>query len=144
MLPKAGAPAYGQRSRELTHVNLGAGFRTTRVRARRTLRAVATLREQLEMNLSGILVTADPAQLASVLHALTDLPGLEVHQHDASTGRIVVVQEASCIDDEVSGFMRIRSLPHVLNVDLVCHCFEDDAACTPADADPGPAPSLVA
>lgn len=88
-------------------------------------------REHTDMNLSGILVTADPSQIDPVLQALGSLPGLEVHQHDAATGRIVVVQEAPCIDDEVSGFMRIRSLPHVLNVDLVCHCFEEDAACAP-------------
>jgi nitrate reductase NapAB chaperone NapD len=88
------------------------------------------------MNLSGLLVTAEPAQVHTVIEALTRMPGLEVSQHDAATGRIVLVQEASAIDDEVDGFMRIRALPHVLNVDLVCHCFGDDMGTTvpPGDA----------
>jgi nitrate reductase NapAB chaperone NapD len=77
------------------------------------------------VNLSGILVTADAAHLGTVLAALEDLPGVELHQHDAQTGRIVLVQEAADVDGEVAGFMRIRQLPHVLNVDLVCHCFGD-------------------
>jgi len=47
------------------------------------------------MNLSGILVTAVPARLAEVTAALDAMPGLEVRQSDAATGRIVVVQEAA-------------------------------------------------
>lgn len=78
------------------------------------------------MNLSGILVTADAARLASVMDELALLPGIELQQHDEQTGRIVLVQESSGIDNEVAGFMRIRGLPGVLNVDLVCHYFGDD------------------
>lgn len=78
------------------------------------------------MNLSGILVTADVTRLASVVQALEHLSGIEVRQHDAQTGRIVIVQEASDVDGEVEGFMRIRQLPDVLNVDLICHYFGDD------------------
>ncbi len=84
------------------------------------------------MNLSGILVTAAPAHLAEVTAALAVLPGLEVRQTDAATGRIVVVQEAAEIGAEMDGFMRIRALPHVINVDLVCHYFGDEPPETPA------------
>ena len=79
------------------------------------------------MNLSGVLVTAVPDRLAEVAGALAALPGVEVRQTDAASGRIVVVQEAAEIGAEVDSFMRIRALPHVLNVDLVCHYFGDEA-----------------
>lgn len=78
------------------------------------------------MNLSGILVTADVTRLTDVMQALERLPGIEVRQHDAQTGRIVIVQEASDVDSEVEGFMRIRQMPDVWNVDLICHYFGDD------------------
>lgn len=90
------------------------------------------------MNLSGILVTAVPARLAEVTAALAALPGLEVRQTDAATGRIVVVQEAAEVSDEMDGFMRIRALADVINVDLICHYFGDEA---PEDP-PHPLPSI--
>jgi nitrate reductase NapAB chaperone NapD len=78
------------------------------------------------MNLSGILVTAEPLELASVLADLALLPGVEVTHSDATLGRIVIVQEADDVGAEVTSFSRIRSLPHVINADLVCHYFGDD------------------
>lgn len=63
-----------------------------------------------------------------MLEQLGGLPGVEVAQSDAATGRIVVVQEAPDIGAEVAAFGRIRALPHVINVDLVCHCLGDEAA----------------
>ncbi len=84
------------------------------------------------MNLSGILVTALPARVAEVCAALNALPGLEVRQADAATGRLVVVQEADEVSAEMDGFMRIRALPDVLNVDLVCHYFGDETPEPPA------------
>lgn len=88
------------------------------------------------MNLSGILVTAVPDRLAEVTAALAAMPGLEVRQSDAATGRIVVVQEAAEVGDEVDGFMRIRALADVINVDLVCHYIGDEAPETPAQPQP--------
>jgi len=79
------------------------------------------------MNLSGILVTAEPAALPTVLASLATLPGIEVHEVDAVRGRIVVVQEACDVGAEMDGFTRIRALPHVINADLVCHYFDDGA-----------------
>ena len=82
----------------------------------------------IALNLSGLLVTADAARLPVLLPLLRALPGVEVAQADATTGRIVVVQEAPDIGAEVEAFGRIRALPHVINVDLVCHCLDDEAA----------------
>lgn len=78
------------------------------------------------MNLSGILVTALPEHVAEVAQSLSTLPGLEVHQTDTARGRLVVVQEAATVGEEVEGFKRIRSVPHVVAVDLVQHYFEED------------------
>lgn len=86
------------------------------------------------MNLSGIVITADPSHVERVLEALSASPGLEVHGSDAATGRIVVVQEAGDVGAEVDGFSRLRALPHVLAADLVCHWFGDEG---PADPPPG-------
>ena len=50
------------------------------------------------MNYSGIAVLAEPTAVPDVVDALRALPGVEVHQVDAATGRIVVVQEAEHVD----------------------------------------------
>jgi len=78
------------------------------------------------MNISGIIVTALPEHVAEVAQSLSVLPGLEVSQTDAPSGKLVVVQEAASVGDEVEGFKRIRALPHVMAVDLVQHYFEND------------------
>lgn len=84
------------------------------------------------MNLSGILVVAAPGRFDDVLAALRTLAGVEVHQTDVNTGRIVVVQEAPSIDAETDGFTRIKALPGVVDVALVYHRLDD--AAPPADA----------
>ncbi len=83
------------------------------------------------MNLSGILVVAAVEHIDKVLAQLRELSGVEVHEVDHAGGRIVVVQEAQDVDAEVAGFMRIRTLPHVLAADLVCHYFGEQAAAEP-------------
>ncbi len=78
------------------------------------------------MNLSGIFVVARPQWQAEVVEALNALPGVEVHQVDASTGRIVVVQEAADIHAEIEGVKRIQALPHVVMAEMVYHYLADD------------------
>lgn len=78
------------------------------------------------MNLSGILVVARPERLSTVIRELNALPGVEVHQVDAATGRIVVVLEASDILGEIEGLKRIKALPHVLVAEMVYHYLADD------------------
>jgi nitrate reductase NapD len=86
------------------------------------------MRRGRAVNLSGIVVVAAPGRLEEVVAALPGLPGVEVHHTDAAASRIVVVQEAPSIDDEVDGLTRIRALPGVACADLVYHYFADDAA----------------
>lgn len=85
-----------------------------------------TLNGTSSINLSGILVAARPAWLATVKAALEALPGVEVHQVDEVTGRIVVVQEAPDIHAEIEGLRRIQALPHVVMAEMVYHYFADD------------------
>lgn len=79
------------------------------------------------MNLSGIVVSVEVDHVDAVLAALAALDGVDIAQHDRASGRIVVVQEAGDVDDEVAGFLRIRALPHVINADLVCHYFGEQS-----------------
>ncbi|MBL8327141.1 MAG: chaperone NapD [Rubrivivax sp.] len=96
-------------------------------------------RNPASMNLSGILVTAEAAQIDAVRAALAQLPGVTVDRFDRGTGRLVVIQEAADVQAEMAGFLRIRALPHVLATDLVVHHFEP-----PGQGDPGPAPTAAA
>lgn len=91
------------------------------------------------MNLSGILVVARPERLSAVISELNALPGVEVHQVDEATGRIVVVQEAEGVDAEVEGLKRIQATPGVALATLVYHYFGDEADATAVTADPVPA-----
>ena len=85
----------------------------------------------MHMNLSGILVVSAPADIDAVLAHLASIDGVEVDRVDRGSGRIVVVQEAADVAAEVAGFGRIRALPQVLSVDLVCHYFGDAPAGEP-------------
>ena len=78
------------------------------------------------MNLSGILVMANPTWHGKVVEALRALDGVEVHQVDAETGRIVAVQEAEDINAEVAGLRAIKALPHVIMAEMVYHYVADD------------------
>ncbi len=78
------------------------------------------------MNLSGIVVVARPERLTAVLRELDALPGIEVHQVDEATGRIIVVQEALDILEEIEGLKRIKALPHVVVAEMVYHYIADD------------------
>jgi periplasmic nitrate reductase NapD len=80
------------------------------------------------MNLSGILVMVAPAHTAEMARRLATLPGIDVHQQDEATGRIVVTQEAPSVADEVEGLKRIKALPGVELAEMVYHYFEGDAA----------------
>lgn len=78
------------------------------------------------MNLSGILVSAKSEHLATVVEALRTLEGVEVHQVDEPTGRVVVVQEAEDIRAEMAGLRHIKTLPNVMMAEMVYHYIADD------------------
>jgi periplasmic nitrate reductase NapD len=67
-----------------------------------------------------------PEHVVEVAQSLSALQGLQVFQTDAASGKLVVVQEAASVGEEVEGFKRIRAVPHVIAADLVQHYFEED------------------
>jgi nitrate reductase NapAB chaperone NapD len=77
-------------------------------------------------NLSGILVVAAAERVEAVRAALEAFPGVDVHQVDRETGRMVVTQEAPDVPAEVAGLKRIQSLPDVVMAEMVVHWFEGD------------------
>ena len=78
------------------------------------------------MNISGILVVVPPQRVVSTIERLRALPGIEVHHVDATSGRIVITQEAASISAEVEGLKRIRVLPHIILAEMSYHYFEED------------------
>jgi nitrate reductase NapD len=78
------------------------------------------------MNLSGIVVFVPPARVADGVAALNALEGVEVHHAQTESGKIVVVQEAASVHDEIDGLKRIKALPDVIAAELVYHYFAED------------------
>lgn len=128
MVPTACRQSQQPAPRKLIHINFDFSVTNPPSGVPSTLRPSATPSLEQRVNLSGILVTAEPAHMAAVLDDLSRLPGLEVRGHDANQGHVVVLQEAPDVGAEMDGFMRILALPRVLKADLVCHYFGDEAA----------------
>ena len=90
------------------------------------------------MNISGILVIVSPQRVDSMVDHLNGLDGIDVHHIEASTGRIVITQEAETIKDEVDDLKRIRALPGIILAEMSYHNFEEDnelVDAIPADLD---------
>ena len=79
------------------------------------------------MNVSAILVHVRPGEIETAVAAFDGLCGVEVHFRDDATGRIIVVLEAPCIEEEVAGMGRIKASTGVLSAELVYHYFAEDA-----------------
>ena len=86
------------------------------------------------MNLSGILVTADPARLDEISARLRAIPGIDVHPGDPRSGAIILVQESTSLADETAGFMQICRVPGVTSAHLVFHYLGDDSDCPAGSA----------
>lgn len=78
------------------------------------------------MNLSGILVVSKPDRMAEVVAGLAAMRGIEVHQSDPESGRIIVVQEAADIHAELEAIKQIKVLPHVIMAEMVYHYIAED------------------
>ncbi len=78
------------------------------------------------MNYSGIVVALKPGRLREGIRALNGLPGTEVYHVDEAQSRVVVVQEAASVHDEVDGMKAIKELPQVAYAAMVYHYFAED------------------
>jgi periplasmic nitrate reductase NapD len=86
------------------------------------------------MNVSGILVVVPPSRVEDTKARLESLPGVEVHHVEPESGRIVVVQEAASVDEEVAALGRIKTMNGVMLAEMVYHLFDE----TPPEWDPLP------
>jgi nitrate reductase NapAB chaperone NapD len=60
------------------------------------------------------------------MEKLGSLEGVDVHQHDPASSRIIVTLEAKDVSGEVEGLKRIKALPDIVLAEMVYHYFEDD------------------
>lgn len=88
------------------------------------------------IHVSGILVLTTPQAVPSCIERLEGLPGVEVHHHHATSGRIVVVQETASLDAQQEGLGRIQALPEVEAAALVHHLWDETLETEPPGAPP--------
>lgn len=78
------------------------------------------------MSISGIYVLIDPGHWESATESLRQLPGLDLHQHNASTGRLVLTQDAASAESQADGIERIRQIQGVVTAEPVYHYVDDE------------------
>jgi nitrate reductase NapD len=83
------------------------------------------------VNLSGILVVTTPSEIDALIDTLNAMPELEVHNVDRESSRLIVVQEAETVHDEVDGLKKIKKLPGIVLAEMVYHYFGDGDALDP-------------
>jgi nitrate reductase NapD len=80
------------------------------------------------MNISGVLVHANPAKLVAVRQSLVSLEGVEIHG-ESDDGRLVVTIEDVGETQAADTMLAVHRLDGVLSATLVYHNFEaEDAA----------------
>ncbi len=82
------------------------------------------------MNLSGILVISTPSEIDVLIDALNAMPDVEVHHVDRDNNKLIVVQEAESIHNEVDGLKKIKQLPGIVLAEMVYHYLADDDSLT--------------
>jgi len=80
------------------------------------------------MNYSGILIFTTPDQTMHCRDLISALAGVDVFQHDETTGRIIAVMEADTIDEEVQLLKHVKAIPNVVAAELVYHHFAEDSS----------------
>ena len=83
-----------------------------------------------KMNLSGIVVVVPSQKMEQGLIALKQIENIEIHHSDKSSGQIVIVQEASNVDEEIRSLKKIKALPMVTYAEMVYHYIAEDTSKT--------------
>ena len=83
------------------------------------------------MNLSGILIITTPSEIETLIERLKAMPAVEVHHIDRDNSKLIVVQEADSIHDEVDGLKKIKKLPGIVLAEMVYHYLADDESLAP-------------
>ena len=77
------------------------------------------------MNISSVIVSAQPDRSSSVNNALMQTSGVEIHA-TTGDGRFIVTIETDTDFDTVGVFDRINAMDGVMSVAMVFHQFESD------------------
>jgi nitrate reductase NapD len=83
------------------------------------------------MNLSGILVISTASEIDALIDALNVMPDVEVFYIDRDNSKLIVVQEAKFIRDEVDGLKKIKKLPGIVFAEMVYHYIAEDESLVP-------------
>ena len=83
------------------------------------------------MNLSGILIISTASKIDVLIETLNTMPGVEVHHIDRKSNKLIVVQEAESIHNEVDGLKKIKKLPGIILAEMVYHYIADDDSLAP-------------
>ncbi|MBO5659078.1 MAG: chaperone NapD [Duodenibacillus sp.] len=78
------------------------------------------------MYYSGLVVTCLTPHFDDIITTLEGMPGVEIHQKDVETCRLVVVIEGETIDSETQTFKAISAIKGVADVSLVVHREDTD------------------
>ena len=78
------------------------------------------------MSISGIYVLIDPQHWHPATDSLRQLPGLDLHHRDVSTGRLVLTQDAASTEFQTAGIERIRQIRGVIIAEPVYHYVDDE------------------
>jgi len=74
-----------------------------------------------ELHVSGAVVTALPGRFDDARAALAAIAGVDVHQTDAATRRLVITIESATVDEARSTLVAIQGLAPVAHAHLVVH-----------------------
>ena len=77
----------------------------------------------MKLSISGLYVVVEASECESCVRAINALPGMEVHQVDRPSGRMVVVEDTP--EREGEGLKQIRQIPHVQLAELVYHYVDE-------------------
>jgi nitrate reductase NapD len=83
------------------------------------------------MNLSGILLISTAKEIDALIKTLDTMPGVEVHHIDRENNRLIVVQEAETVRNEVDGLKKIKKLPGIVLAEMIYHYIADDEDINP-------------
>ncbi|MCC7257676.1 MAG: chaperone NapD [Gammaproteobacteria bacterium] len=76
------------------------------------------------INISGLLVHAQPERAEDLCKQLLQIPGIEVHAVSPE-GRLVITLENASDQAMADTFARVQALPDVISASLVYHHAED-------------------
>lgn len=77
------------------------------------------------MNISSVIVNAQPGRAAAVRSGLEQTPGVEIHAA-TEDGKFVVTIESETDGETVGTYDRLSRMDGVMSVAMVYHQFESD------------------